>query len=194
MVRLWSIPLSVRWESDAALPEPHVIVTNHCSYLDCIFVAALLPRPHVVVVKAELQRIPILSTYLRKLGSIFVERSAPDRRRLEIRQMEDALARGTSVIVFPEGTFTRVAGLLPFHLGAFEIAVVSSVPVIPLTLHGTRSVLRDGRWLPRRLPVRAVVGAPLRLPTGKDALSATLRLRDLARAEVLQHCGEPDLL
>ncbi len=145
------------------------------------------------VVKAELQRIPILRTYLQKLGSIFVERSAPDRRALEIEQMESALARGTSVIVFPEGTFTRVAGLRPFHLGAFEIAVKSNVPVIPLTLHGTRSMLRDGHSLPRRLPVRAVVSAPLVLPTGKDIFSTALRLRDMTRTAVLQHCGEPEL-
>ena len=107
--------------------------------------------------------------------------------------MKSVLAAGTSVIIFPEGTFTREAGLRAFHLGAFEIAVACGAPVIPLTLRGTRFVLRDGQWLPRRLPVSAVVGAPLTVSAGNDAFSAAVQLRDAARAQILRHCGEPEL-
>jgi 1-acyl-sn-glycerol-3-phosphate acyltransferase len=107
--------------------------------------------------------------------------------------MKNALARGRSVIIFPEGTFTSGTGLRPFHLGAFEIAVASGAPVIPLTLRGTRSVLRDGQRLPRRLPVEAVVGAALTAQAGEHAFDAAVRLRDATRAQVLHHCGEPDL-
>lgn len=194
LIRAWRIPFSVKSESDVDLPVPHVVVANHCSYLDSIFVAALLPRPHIVVAKAELQRVPILRAYLRSLGIIFVERSAPEQHLLEVERMKAALRRGLSVIIFPEGTFTAETGLRPFHLGAFEIAVATGAPIIPVTLHGTRSVLRDGQWLPRRLPVSAVVGAPLTQPAGEDAFAAAVHLRDAARAQVLRHCGEPDLL
>ena len=193
LIRAWRIPFSAKWEIQGDLPEPHVIVANHCSYLDSIFVAALLPRPHVVVAKAELQRIPVFGAYLRSLGIIFVERSAAEKRLLEVQQMKSAIAAGTSLIIFPEGTFTREAGLRAFHLGAFEIAVACGAPIIPLTLHGTRWVLRDGQWLPRRLPVSAVVGAPLTVPAGSDAFSAAVQLRDAARAQILRHCGEPEL-
>ena len=97
------------------------------------------------------------------------------------------------MIIFPEGTFTSVAGLRPFHLGAFEIAAATATPLIPLSLRGTREVLRDGRRLLRRVPVEAVFGAPL-MPEGRDDVFTTaVRLRDAARIEVLRHCGEPDL-
>ncbi|HYL17082.1 MAG TPA: 1-acyl-sn-glycerol-3-phosphate acyltransferase, partial [Burkholderiales bacterium] len=193
LVRAWRIPFTVKWETPLDLPEPHVVVANHCSYLDSIFVAALLPRLHIVVAKAELQRIPVLGAYLRSLGIIFVERSTVEKRVREVPQMKSALAAGKSVIVFPEGTFTREAGLRAFHLGAFEIAEACGAPIIPITLHGTRRVLRDGQWLPRRLPVSAVVGAPLTAPAGNDAFSAAVQLRDAARAQMLLHCGEPGL-
>lgn len=193
LIRAWRIPFTAKWEIPLDLPEPHVVVANHCSYLDSIFVAALLPGPHIVVAKAELQRIPVLGAYLRSLGIIFVERSAAEKRVREVPQMKSALAAGKSVIIFPEGTFTHEVGLRPFHLGAFEIAVACGAPIIPITLHGTRRVLRDGQWLPRRLPVSAVVGAPLRAPGGDDAFSAAVQLRDAARAQMLRHCGEPGL-
>jgi len=81
-------------ETPLDLPEPHVVVANHCSYLDSVFVAALLPGPHIVVANAELQRIPVLGAYLRSLGIIFVERSTAVKRVREVPQMTSALAAG----------------------------------------------------------------------------------------------------
>jgi len=193
LLRAWRIPFSVKWETPADLPVPHVIVANHCSYLDSIFLASLLSDPHIVVAKAELHHVPVLRTYLDSLGIIFVERSAPEQGLLEVERMKNALTGGRSVIIFPEGTFTPTSGLRPFHLGAFEIAVATGTSLIPLTLRGTRSVLRDGQRLPRRLPVEAVIGAPLTVQASDDVFAAALQLRDTARAQILRHCGEPDL-
>ena len=193
IVRASGIPFSVTWETAIDLSVPHVIVANHCSYLDSIFIASLLSEPHIIVAKAELQRIPVLHAYLRALGTIFVERSTPASRVLEIDRIKQALAKGTSVIIFPEGTFTPATGLRPFQLGAFEIAVAAGVPVIPVSLHGTRLVLRDGQRLPRRAPAGAVGGAPITAQAGEGAFAAAVHLRDTARAYILGHCGEPDL-
>ncbi len=65
------------------------------------------------------------------------------------------------------------------------------VAVVPVALRGVRSVLRDGTWYPRRYPIAVTFGAPI-TPDGDD-WNATLRLRDLVRAQILKHCGEPDL-
>ncbi len=86
-------------------------------------------------------------------------------------------------------------GLLPFHLGAFIAAVEADAPVVPVTLRGTRSVLRDESLFPRRGRIRVRVSAPL--AAGADAGASpwdrAIGLRDAARAEMLRHCGEPDL-
>lgn len=193
LVRAWGIPFSVKWETPKPLPVPHVIVVNHCSYLDSIFVASVLPDPHILVAKAELHRVPVLRSYLDKLGIIFVERSEAEQRLHEVERMKAALAHGHSVIIFPEGTFTAITGLRSFHLGAFEIAAATGTPVIPVTLRGTRSVLRDGQRLLRRLPVEAVIGSPLIANARDDVFAAAIQLRSAARTQVLRHCGEPDL-
>lgn len=80
--------------------------------------------------------------------------------------------------------------MLPFHAGAFSAAAQAGVPVVPVTIRGTRAVLRDGQWFPRRVPIFAMVSAPIR-PDGDD-WSASIRLRDAVRAEILKHCAEPD--
>jgi 1-acyl-sn-glycerol-3-phosphate acyltransferase len=96
-----------------------------------------------------------------------------------------------SLIVFPEGTLTRNTGLMPFRTGAFITAAQAGIPVVPVALRGVRSVLRDGRWYPRRSPISVTVAPPV-APDGKD-WNAAVHLRDRVRAEILKHCGEPDL-
>jgi 1-acyl-sn-glycerol-3-phosphate acyltransferase len=193
LIRAWRIPFSVTWETEVGLSAPHIIVTNHCSYVDSIFISAVLPELHLFVAKTELQRVPVLHAWLRKIGTLFIERFEPTRSVAEVGRLQQELARGNSIVMFPEGTFTRETGLRPFRLGAFELAVASGVPVIPLTLRGTRSVLRDGQWLLRRMPVSAVVGRPLAASSSDNRFATAVRLRDMAREQISTRCGEPDL-
>ena len=104
----------------------------------------------------------------------------------------NAVRAGQGLVVYPEGTFRREPGLRPFKLGAFLVAAQAGVPLLPVTIRGTRSILRDGQRVPR--PGRASIsfGAPL-VPEGGDWIAA-VKLRDLARAEILRGCGEPDLV
>jgi acyl carrier protein len=194
LVRACRIPLSVVWEPEADLPMPHVIVTNHCSYVDSIILAAVLREPHAFVAKTELQRVPLLGRWLRRIGTVFIERFVPEQSPAEVERLGQELARGRSLVMFAEGTFTRVTGLAPFHLGAFQAAVACGTPLVPVTIRGTRSVLRDGQWLLRRLPVAVVVGSPLVGLPDTDRFAEAVRLRDLAREHILGRCGEPDLL
>ncbi len=82
-------------------------------------------------------------------------------------------------------------GLLHFHLGAFLVAAEAAIPVIPVTIRGTRSILRGDQWFPRRGRITVHFGKPLR-PDG-DGFEAAVRLRDAARGEMLARSGEPDL-
>jgi 1-acyl-sn-glycerol-3-phosphate acyltransferase len=82
-------------------------------------------------------------------------------------------------------------GLLEFRLGAFLAAAQARLPVVPIAIRGTRSILRGDQWLPRRGRITVRIGAPIK-PDGAD-FAAAVRLRDAARAFILAHCHEPDL-
>ncbi len=194
LIRALRIPFSVMRQGDIDFSAPHIVVTNHCSYADSIFILAVLPELHRFIAKTELQRVPVLRAWLRRIGTIFIERFEPTQSVAEVGRLQQELAQRNSIVMFPEGTFTRETGLRPFHLGAFAAAVATDAPVVPVTLQGTRSVLRDGQWLPRRVPVSVVVGPPLVAPPAADRFAAAVRLRDMARERIRAHCGEPDLL
>jgi 1-acyl-sn-glycerol-3-phosphate acyltransferase len=82
-------------------------------------------------------------------------------------------------------------GLLPFRLGAFLAAAQAGIPAVPVTIRGTRMILRCDQWFPRRGRISVKVGEPL-FPDGND-FDAAVRLRDRCRAIILERSGEPDL-
>jgi 1-acyl-sn-glycerol-3-phosphate acyltransferase len=181
----------IRFEGEARLPAGNcVLVANHCSYLDGLLLTAVLPPRFSFVAKVELKRNPVLRLLLTRLGTEFVERFDLQRGLADARRLSKNAARGQSLIFFPEGTFDRIPGLRPFHMGAFAAAAEAGVPLVPVSIRGSRSKLRAGSWLPRWGNVRILIGKPL-LPEGSD-WAAALKLRDQARADMLSRCGEPD--
>jgi 1-acyl-sn-glycerol-3-phosphate acyltransferase len=193
ILRLLRLPLEVAFESDIDLRSSHVLVVNHSSYFDSVYLLALLEPPHRFVAKAELARAAICRGLLGRLRTLFIDRFSPERSVTEVGRIRDALSAGDRLVMFPEGTFTGHTGLRAFHLGAFQAAAAAGVPVIAVALIGTRSVLRDEQWLPRRRPVRAVFGAALTARADEKTFAAAIRLRDAARAHILRHTDEPDL-
>ena len=185
--------MAVRVEVSGAWPEASrmLLAINHSSYFDSLVVAAVVPGEPAFVVKRELDAQHVAGPFLCALGALFVERTDPEGGIADTRAVLAAAQAGRALAFFPEGTFRRAYGLRPFRLGAFVVAIQQKLPVVPVTLCGTRSILRDGSWLPRHGHVSVHVGEPIR-PDGDD-FSAVVRLRDRARSAILARTGEPDL-
>jgi 1-acyl-sn-glycerol-3-phosphate acyltransferase len=167
-----------------------VIVSNHASYLDGLVLAAVIPGEPAFIAKKELEPQFFAGPFLRGLGALFVDRADPEGGVENVNQALEAAQAGRMLVFLPEGTFTRAPGLLPFRLGAFVIAARQHLSILPLTLRGTRSILRSDQWFPRRGAVSVRVGS-LASAEGAD-FAAAVRLRDKVRAEILANCGEPD--
>ncbi|CAN7553815.1 MULTISPECIES: AMP-binding protein [unclassified Variovorax] len=189
-LRLSGLPFVVEGLENLPREATCVVVANHASYLDGITLVAALPRHFRFVAKRALQEQFIPRVYLRGLGAIFVDRDDAQRGAEDVARVTRSVCAGTAMLFFPEGTFRRVPGLLPFRAGAFSTAAQAGVPVVPVTIRGTRSVLREGQWFPRRVPISVRVSAPIR--ADGDDWSASIRLRDAVRTEILNRCAEPD--
>ena len=183
---------AVTLEADAPIPDGAVmIVVNHASYLDGAILAAVIPGELSFVAKIEFAGQVVAGPFLRRLGTIFVRRTDPRGGIDDTMSTLEVVRAGARIVTMPEGTFTRMPGLLGFRLGAFLVAAQASIPVVPVTLRGTRTVLRGEQWLARRAAVHVHIGKAL-FPDGSD-FAAAVRLRDAARAVILARCGEPDL-
>jgi 1-acyl-sn-glycerol-3-phosphate acyltransferase len=190
--RLTGLTLEVEGRERVPPPgRPWVLVANHASYLDALFLIDAIPRDLVYVAKRELQSAFFSRVFLRRLGTLFVERFDPIRSAADAERLQPPLEQGQDLAFFPEGTFRAAPGLLPFRMGAFVAAAGAAVPVLPVALKGTRELLRAGTWRPRPSRIQVMIG-DLLIPGGKD-WNAAARLRDAAREIILAASGEPDI-
>lgn len=168
-----------------------VILFNHTSYMDAVVIAAALPGEPAFIAKKEFEDNFFTRTLMSRVGVAFVERFDASASLADAEAVAGMAKEGRLFVFFPEGTFTRRAGLLGFYMGAFKVAAEANLPVVPGVLRGVRTLLRGDQWFPRRTPVSVVIEQPI-APTGTD-FGAMLALRDAARAAMLKHVGEPDL-
>jgi len=160
-LRALGIRLRVSGASHLEGAGPCVLVANHASYLDGPVLFAALPVPVGWVVKGELEGNRFLAPLLRTLGVAFVHRLDHERSVADVALFTDRLKRGDTLGFFPEGTLHRMPGLLPFRLGAFSAAVEGGAAIVPVTIVGTRSALRDGQRIPHPGTISVRVGAPI---------------------------------
>jgi fatty-acyl-CoA synthase len=182
-------------------PGAKIYASNHTSYFDVLALMMGLGVSYRFVAKMEVGSMPFIGTFLKQMGHLKFDRTSPELRLRQAEEMEELLRHGESVFVFPEGTFTGEDGVRPFQLGAFKAAVATGVPIIPVSLAGTRRFLRDGTYLPRPTSVTITLSPPIYPSTAGSANNSVessdwhelIRLRDATRAAIVRHAGEPVL-
>lgn len=192
LFRLTGINLLVRG-AELAHDKPVVVVSNHASYLDGIILTAALPPQFSFLVKREMRTVPVAGLMLRRLGTEFVERFDFRRGAADARRIIRTAASGQALAAFPESTFRQEPGLGQFYSGAFSAAVRNGLPVVPITLRGSRDILPADNLLPRRGNIELVVHPTIPVNTTSSDRQEIARVRDLARARILSALNEPDL-
>ncbi len=178
--------------------QPYVLVCNHASYLDSYVLLATLPGYFRFIAKEALAKYFFNRLPLKNIRTEFVDRFDTGKGIEDTRRLSRLLEEGNALVFFAEGTFTRVPGLRPFHMGAFSIAAQAQVPVIPVAIRGTRSILRAGSWFPHYGAIHLSIGEPIVAEKSRDDIRqdtwhTALELRNQSREFILRHCGEPDL-
>jgi len=137
-----------------------VFASNHVSNMDPPALFMTLPRV-AVVLKHSLRRIPLLGYVMAMGGFIYVDRRDPESRKRALAASVETLRQGVSMLIFPEGTRSRDGRLLPFRPGGFTMAIEAQVPVVPVTVHGTRELMPKGEARIRPGTVEVVFHAPI---------------------------------
>jgi glycerol-3-phosphate dehydrogenase (NAD(P)+) len=148
--------------------EPVIVASNHRSFLDPFVIACMARRPLYYVAKKEIFVHRPLAWLLGALGAFPVDRGAGDKDMIDTAKA--ILARGESVLIFPEGTRTRPGALGSPRRGVGRLALETGAPVIPVAVIGTEAVRRGWRIRPHKVRIRA--GAPLRFPQVDNASPA----------------------
>jgi 1-acyl-sn-glycerol-3-phosphate acyltransferase len=189
MMTLCGVPLKVMGTQHLRGMKSGLLAANHASYIDSIVLMASIPFDFRFVAKRRLADYPVIGAVIRKAGHLTIEKMDLSQRLAGADDVVQRLIKDDVLAVFPEGTFRRQAGLLPFRLGAFRAAVESGRPIVPVAIRGTRGILPDGTWLFRRGAIEVTVSEPL-TPEG-SGWPEMVRLRDKTRTIISRGSGEP---
>ena len=164
------------------VPECAVVFcANHQSNVDPpVLFEALHPQVHILY-KAELNRLPLLARAFRVGGFIPVDRRNKEAAMRSIDAGARSIRSGNSFLIFPEGTRSRTAELLPFKKGGFIMAIKAHAPIVPVAVQGGRDAMRRGSKIIRPVTVSVRIGEPIETEeftvNGRDKLIARTRER-----------------
>ena len=137
----------------------YVLASNHQSIYDIPIIFASLPLQLRIVSKASLGRFPFLGWHLRRTGHLLVDRRKPGADI--VKKMKRLVGEAHSLIVFPEGTRSIDGSVARFKKGPFVVAVDAQLPIVPVSIAGSRHVMQKNRLMVCPGDVRLTVHAPI---------------------------------
>lgn len=168
--------------------QTYVFASNHQSIYDIPVLFASLPFQLRIIAKKSLGSFPVLGWHLQRTGHLLVDRSQSSPQRV-FRWANELTSRGLSLIIFPEGTRSRDGRLGPFKGGPFYPAVQAGLAIVPISVIGSRHVMRKGQLTTKPGFVRVVVHDPIETaaaaePDMRAVRALAQRVREIVRPPV----------
>ncbi len=140
-----------------------LFVSNHQSDFDiAIFLAMLPEKREGFVAKVELEKIPFLSGWMKRIHCIFLDRKDMKQSAKTILEGIKLLKKGYSMVVFPEGTRSKGEKMGSFKGGSFKLATKSKVPIVPVTIDGSYKIMEANKYHIRPAKVHVYVHKPIK--------------------------------
>ena len=139
----------------------YIIISNHQSEYDILALVTGLGIQFRWVIKQELRSVPLFGYALYASRNIFIDRSDPASAIRSIRQGMDRLPPGTSIMFFAEGTRSMDGTIQPFKKGGFTMALENGLPILPVTVNGSRRILPKKSLVFTPGDIEVVVGDPV---------------------------------
>ncbi len=138
----------------------YIIISNHQSHYDIIALVTRLGIQFRWIIKKEILKIPIFGYALNASRNIFIDRSNTTSAIESINKGFDRLPKGVSVMVFAEGTRSPDGNIHEFKKGGFIAAVQRKIPILPVTVNGSRRVMRKGSFTLKPGKIQIIIGDP----------------------------------
>ena len=162
---------------------PFVVIMNHQSQLDIPVLVHAVPLQLRFVGKEELMKIPIFGRAVTRMGHVLIDRKDREHSLAGFDTLAAGIRRlGFSVVVAPEGTRSADGGLLPFKKGAFVMAIDLGLPILPVTIRGTRKAMPKSDITSIGGEVEVIIDSPI--PTSDMSYDDRLELMADARGVI----------
>ena len=145
--RLGGVDLHKTGEENIVNDRPVLYVGNHQGDMDILLIMHEFGELYSIVAKIETKKIPVVAQWMANADCIFMDRGNPRHTLESIKQAQELLEKGRSVVIFPEGTRAKGPEMNEFKPGAFRCALKAKVPIVPFVIDGTYKVFEQQRYL-----------------------------------------------
>lgn len=179
---IWIQPLwKVTWEGKEHIKknQAYVIVSNHQALLDILVIYSLF-KHFKWVAKNSLLKVPLVGWNMALNGYIIIKRTDPKSQLIMMKHADRTLKSGSSIMMFPEGTRSSDGNVGRFKRGAFIMAEMADVPVIPIALHNmNQAVQKNSLWLKKSTDMKAKVFEPVHPKDFKNTKEMSAAVKDI---------------
>lgn len=157
---LFLLPSHVEGRERLDKRQSYIFIANHQGYFDIFLVYARLGHNFKWMMKHYLRKIPFVGLACTCTGQIYVGETRAGMART-VRQAQETLRSGMSMVIFPEGTRSQDGSLGPFQRGAFTLATEIGLPIVPLTINGSFRVFSRHAHSVTRGPLSLTIHQPI---------------------------------
>ena len=145
--------LKIRGRENVDPFQSYVIAVNHQSHVDILILYGWVGIDFKWVMKESIRKIPFIGIACDRMDHVFIDRSNPAAAIASIERAKEKITNGTSILFFPEGTRSKDGHLQKFKKGAFRTALDLNLPILPVTINGTKNILQkhSSRLFPGRV-------------------------------------------
>jgi 1-acyl-sn-glycerol-3-phosphate acyltransferase len=142
-LNIWMVPIfvTVSGRENIDIKQSYVVIANHQSAFDIFVLYGFLDIDFKWVMKQELRKLPGIGIGCEKVGHIFIDRFDHESALKALSTAKEKIVNGTSIIFFPEGTRSSDGIIRDFKKGAFKMALDLDLPILPVTIIGTKEIL-----------------------------------------------------
>jgi 1-acyl-sn-glycerol-3-phosphate acyltransferase len=141
--------------------KSYIIISNHQSEYDILAIVTTLGIQFRWIIKKELLKVPLFGYALYKSRNIFIDRGQGEAAMKSIRESMEHLPEGVSLMFFAEGTRSDDGTIQPFKKGGFIMAMEKGIPILPVTVNGSRKVLPKKSLVFHPGPIEVVISDPI---------------------------------
>lgn len=142
------VKVTVKGREKILRDQPALYVYNHRSFFDVVVGYSTAPIPTAFVSKKEIAKVPMISTWMRYLNCLFLDRENIREGMKTILEGIELMKNGTSIYIAPEGTRNTTDELLPFHEASFKLADKSKCPIVPVAMNNMDAILEQHKpWI-----------------------------------------------
>ena len=161
LLKVAGASVKVTGAENVPLDRTVLFVSNHQGSFDIPIMLGCIDKPKAFIAKVELLKMPIISTWMKQLNCVFLDRNDPRQSLRTMNEATEYLKKGYSMVIFPEGTRSKGRTMGEFKAGSLRIGMKAGVPIIPVTIKGSFKLMEQNGSIIKPAEVEVIISEPI---------------------------------